>query len=135
MAAHIRIKCPYCKEVYNAVPGSAMCPKCHQAVATENQANIYIYRQGSPLGIAGGFGIYINGEPMGHIGNKELIRIPVPYGTYNIHSAVGMSRRCQDMQVTLTPQNNVVYTKVYMKPGVWTNSFVIVPVDPKLLDL
>ena len=89
----------------------------------------------SPYGVAGGFGLFINDASYGFIGNKELLRIPVKYGTYNIHSAVGMSRKCRDMQVTLTPENPVAYTKVYIKAGFWANSFVIEPVDPKLLDL
>ena len=62
-------------------------------------------------------------------------RSGMKFGTYNIHSAVGMSRKCQDLQVTVTPENPVVYTKVYIKPGFWANSFVVEYVDPKLLDL
>ena len=79
--------------------------------------------------------MYINGEPYGHIGNKELLRLPLKFGTYNIHSAVGMSRKCQDLQVTISPEHPVAYTKVYIKAGFWANSFVVEPVDPKLLDL
>ncbi len=135
MSAKIRIKCPHCKDVNNFHPSDVQCPKCHQPVQTANQGYIYLYRQGSPYGIAGGFGIYINGDPIGHIGNKELLCFPLPYGTYNLHCAVGMSRKCQDMVVTLSPECNVAYAKVYIKPGFWANSFVIEPVDPNLLDL
>ncbi len=135
MSAKIRMKCPHCNEVFNLAPGNSICPKCRQSVETNTEANIYLYRQGSPYGVAGGFGIYINGNPAGHIGNRELLRFPLPYGTYNIHCAVGMSRKCRDMQVTLTPESNVAYLKVYIKPGFWANSFVIEPVDPRLLDL
>ncbi len=135
MSAKLRIKCPHCNEVSNVKPDAALCPECKKAVSLNGEACIYLYRQGSPYGVAGGFGIYINGEPFGHIGNKELLCFPLPYGTYNLHCAVGMSRKCQDMQVTLTPDNRVAYAKVYIKPGFWANSFVIEPVDPKLLDL
>ena len=135
MAAKTRIKCPHCKEVFNLAQEASVCPKCRQPVISETGACIYLYRQGSPYGIAGGFGIYINGDPIGHIGNKELLRFPLPYGTYNLHCAVGMSRKCRDMQITLTPENNVAYAKVYIKAGFWTTSFVIEPVDPNLLDL
>ena len=79
--------------------------------------------------------MFINEQPYGYIGNKELLRIPVKYGTYNIHSAVGMSRKCQDLQVTITPENPVAYTKVYIKPGFWANSFVVEYVDPATLEL
>lgn len=135
MSAKIRIKCPQCKEVFNAEQGTAACPKCGQAISTASEGSIYLYRQGSPYGVAGGFGIFINGEPYGFIGNKELLRFPLPYGTYTLHSAVGMSRKCKDMEITLSPEAPTAFAKVYIKPGFWANSFVIEPVDPKLLDL
>ena len=135
MAAKIRIKCPHCKKAANVFPNNTVCPECKKPVQLPPDGCIYLYRQGSPYGVAGGFGIYLNGEPYGHIGNKELLCFPLPYGTYTIHCAVGMSRKCRDMQITLSPENRVAYTKVYIKPGFWANSFVIEPVDPKLLDL
>ena len=135
MAAKLRIKCPHCGHVDNVKPDVTVCEKCHQPVSLAPEACLYLYRQGSPLGVAGGFGIYLNGEPFGHIGNKELLCFPLPYGSYTIHCAAGMNRRCRDITVNLTPENRAAYTKVYMKPGFWTNSFVVEPVDPKLLDL
>ena len=135
MAAKIRIKCPHCGEAQNIASTSDACAKCKNPLNAPEEGSVYIYRQGSPYGIAGGFGLYINGEPYGHIGNKELLRLPLKFGTYNIHSAVGMSRKCRDLQVTISPENPVAYAKVYIKPGFWTNSFVVEPVDPKLLDL
>ena len=135
MAAKIRIKCPLCESAENIRIIDDVCPKCKQPHGLGDQGCIYIYRQGSPYGIAGGFGLYLNGQPYGHIGNKELLCLPVKFGTYTIHSAVGMSRRCQDLEVTVSPENPVVYTKVYIKPGFWTNSFAVEYVDPKLLDL
>ena len=136
MSAKIRIKCPHCGEVFNAHSAAEACPKCRQNTNTPtDQGMLYVYRQGSPYGIAGGFGLYLNSTPCGFIGNKELLCFPLPYGTYNIHCAVGMSRKCRDMVVTLSPEAPVAYTKVYIKPGFWTNSFVVEPVDPKLLDL
>lgn len=136
MAAKIRLKCPYCGEAFN-IPsgGAAVCPKCKKPLAVPNEGWLYLYRQGSPMGIAGGFGIYLNNTPYGYIGNKELLCMPLPFGTHNIHCAAGMNRGCQDMQVTLTPENPMAYAKVHMRMGFWTNSFVIEPVDPKLLDL
>ena len=112
MAAKIRVKCPYCGEASNVYSANDPCPKCHQSVNASEEGSIYIYRQGSPYGIAGGFGLYINDQPFGYIGNKELLCIPVKFGTYNIHSAVGMSRKCRDLSVSITPENPVVYTKV-----------------------
>ncbi len=133
MQAKLRMKCPHCGDVNNVRPDVQVCPKCKKPVSLCPEACIYLYRQGSFYGVGGGFGLFINNMPYGYIGNRELLCIPLPYGTYTIHSAVGMSRKCRDLQVTLTPQNRVAYTKVYIKPGFWTNSFVIEPMDPALL--
>lgn len=124
----LRVKCS-CGEVTNTVPGGT-CPKCKKPLDIPGDAVIRLYRKGSPYGIAGGFGIYINGEPMGHIGNKETVRIPVRYGTYTLHVAVGMSRKCNDYTVTLSPENRFANAKVWIKPGFWANSFVIEPATP-----
>lgn len=132
--ATTRFKCPHCNKAVDVQKDATLCPECKREINTTTDAYIYLYRQGSVYGIAGAFGVYINGEPYGYIGNRQLLRIPVPYGTYNIHCAVGMSRKCRDMQVTLTPENRESFSKVYIKPGFWTNSFVVEPLDPKLLD-
>lgn len=135
MAAKIRIKCPHCGEAANVASLDQLCPDCHKPLGIQEEGCLYVYRQGSPYGVAGGFGLYLNGEPYGHIGNKELLRIPLKYGSYTVHCAVGMSRKCQDLTVNLSPEHPVGYVKVYIKPGFWTNSFVVEPIDPNLLDL
>ena len=135
MAAKIRVKCPKCGNANNVFSVEDVCPSCKQPTGLTEEGNIYIYRQGSPYGIAGGFGLYINTQPYGYIGNKELLRLPVKYGTYTVHAAVGMSRKCRDMQVIISPENPTAYLKVYIKPGFFANSFVVEPLDPKLLDL
>ena len=125
----LRVKCS-CGEVTNTQPGG-ICPKCKKPLDIPGDAVIRLYRMGSPLGIAGGFGIYLNGEPMGHIGNKETVMLPVKYGTYTLHVAAGMNRKCQDLTCTLTPENRFANAKVWMKPGFWSNSFVIEPAAPE----
>ena len=135
MVPNIRYKCPHCGDANNVVATATNCPKCGQPLELPQEASIYIYRQGSVYGVAGGFGLFINGQPYGFIGNKELLRIPVKYGSYVIHSAVGMSRKCRDLQVNLSPENPNAFTKVYIKPGFWANSFVVEPMDPNLLKL
>ena len=135
MPAKQRIKCPYCGKVSNIHPGTNMCPECRGEIDLPKESCIYLYRQGSPYGIAGGFGIYINGEAYGQIGNKETLCFPLPYGTYTFHCAVGMSRKCRDLTIKLSPENPQGCAKVYIKAGFWANSFVIEPLDPKLLDL
>ena len=128
--ANLRVKCTHCGHVDNTVPGG-LCPECHQPYDIPGDAVIYLYRKGSPMGIAGGFGIYINGEPFGHIGNRETLCIPVKYGAHNLHVAMGVALRCNDLLITLTPQNRFAYVKVWMKPGFWTNSFVLEPSTPE----
>lgn len=135
MAAKIRIKCERCGTVENVHSANTICPSCRSQIADPCEGKIYIYRQGSPYGVAGGFGLFLNNQPYGFIGNKELLCFPIKYGSYRIHCAVGMSRKCQDIVVNLSENNPVAYTKVYIKPGFWANSFVVEPVDPKLLDL
>lgn len=123
MTRTFRIKCG-CGKVLNVVPGQP-CPKCGRPAVLPTDACIYLYRKGSPFGIAGGFGVYLNGEPLGYIGNRETICIPVNYGTYNLHVAAGMNRRCNDLTFNLNPQTRIAYTKVWMRPGFFSNSFVL----------
>lgn len=125
MAKYYRIKCT-CGNVMNAMPGN-VCPHCKQLPAVAEDGMISLYRKGNFIGCAGGFGLYINGEPFGHIGNRETIHIPVAYGRYNLHVAVGMSRKCVDLVVDITPENPHAYAKVWMKPGFFANSFVVEP--------
>lgn len=125
MATFFRVKCR-CGNVINAAPGS-VCPKCNQQLFFNVNSSISLYRKGNFVGAAAGFGLYINGEPFGHIGNRETICIPVQYGTYNLHVAAGINRSCQDLVVTVTPENPHVYAKVSIRPGFWTNSFAVEP--------
>lgn len=119
----LRVKCP-CGNVMNAQPG-AYCTKCRAPLNIPADGAIYLYRKGSFFGIAGGFGLYIDGQPMGYIGNRETVCIPVTYGQHTLHVAAGMNRRCNDLIINITPMNRCAYTKVWMKPGFFTNSFVL----------
>ena len=117
----IRTKCPNCKHVSDDETG--VCSKCATTFEIP-QSYLQIYRMGSPLGVAVGFGIYINGEPYGYVANKQSVKIPLPYGTYNLHFAQGMNRGGQDIVVNLTPESPEAYAKVYMKPGFWSNKLI-----------
>ncbi len=120
MAIPARVKCPTCGEVLN-IDMNMPCPKCGTPLQAYHMAEIHLYRMGSPIGVAVGYGIYINGQPMGHLGNKESLRIPLPYGTYTIHFTCGMTRKCEDATVVLTPEMPVAYIKGSIKAGFWTN--------------
>ncbi len=128
MAKLLRVKCS-CGNVSNALPG-AVCSKCGKPLEFSPNGLLRLYRKGSPLGVAVGFGIYLNGEPYGHIGNKETVDFPLPYGQYRLHVAQGMNRGCTDLIIDLNPQNRVACCKVWIKPGFWTNSFVLEPAHP-----
>ena len=119
----LRVKCS-CGHVMNALPGG-YCAKCKAPLNIETDGMILLYRKGSPFGIAGGFGIYLNGEPMGYVGNREMVRIPVKYGSYNLHVAAGLNRKCNDLKIFINPEHPNAYTKVWLKPGFLTNSFVL----------
>lgn len=129
MAKYYRVKCA-CGNVMNACPGN-VCTRCKQPLVFPEDGMISLYRKGNFFGCAGGFGLYINGEPFGHIGNRETLHIPVAYGKYNLHVAVGISRKCTDLIINVTPENPRAYAKVSIKPGFFTNSFVIVPATPE----
>lgn len=123
MSTLLRNKCPSCGHVAD-VPGNYVCPKCKNNIDLNSDGIIQIYRMGSPIGVAAGYGIYINGNPCGHIGNKQSIRIPVPFGKYTLHFTCGATRKCQDVTVDITPENSNAYVKVHIKPGFWTNCII-----------
>ena len=121
--AELRAKCPACGHVYDTT-GNGNCPKCQQPVVFSEDGYIQVYRMGSPLGVAAGFGLYINGEPYGHLANKQSVRIPLPYGSYNLHFTCGMNRKGQDVMLTLSPDCRKGFAKVHMKPGFWSNKLI-----------
>lgn len=121
--ALFRVKCPACGQVSD-IAGDSPCSKCKNPLAVPTEGGVQIYRMGSPVGIAVGYGIYINGQPYGHLANKESVRIPLPYGIYTFHFTCGMTRRCQDVTVALTPENRVAYIKARIKMGFWTNKII-----------
>ncbi|MBQ9782998.1 MAG: hypothetical protein IJW44_00580 [Clostridia bacterium] len=77
---------------------------------------------GSPVGVAVGYGIYINGQPYGHLANKQSVRISLPFGTHTFHFTCGMTRKREDLTITLSPETPIVYMKAHIKPGFWTNT-------------
>lgn len=80
----IRVKCPKCGEVLD-IQGDGPCSKCGTPLSSNGDGMLQIYRMGSPIGVAVGYGVYIDGQPMGHIANKESIHLPISAGTHTIH--------------------------------------------------
>lgn len=130
MSTLFRIKCQNCGEVCDIAANSA-CPKCKAPLTLPEGGMVQIYRMGSPIGVAVGYGVYINGQPCGHIANKQSIRIPLPYGTYTFHFTCGMTRKCQDLTVTLSPDAPNAYIKARIKAGFWTNTIIAEPARPE----
>lgn len=121
--ALFRVKCSSCGNVCD-IASDTVCPKCKNALTIPKDGGVQIYRMGSPVGIAVGYGTYINGQPYGHIGNKESVKIPLAYGTYTFHFTCGMTRKCQDVTVEITPENRFAYIKARIKMGFWTNKII-----------
>ena len=116
MAIMLRLKCPSCGEVMNAA-GFCNCTKCGTPIRYNGWGMLQIYRMGSPVSIAAGYGIYLDGQPYGHLANKESIRIPLPMGTHTLHMTCGMTRRCEDLTFTLTPEAPAAYVKASIRMG------------------
>lgn len=129
MAIQYRTKCPKCGEYVESY-GNCACLKCGQPISFDGMGFLQIYRMGSPVGIAMGYGIYLNGQPFGHLGNKQSIRIPLAFGTYTLHMTCGTARRCNDLTFTLTPQTPAAYIKAVIKMGFWSNSITLTPSNP-----
>lgn len=116
-----RIRCPHCGSVVNI--SNSECPQCHGSIIPVGMAYIDLYRMGNFVGSAAGLGIYIDGEPLGYIGNRESLRVCVPFGVHTIHIAAQMARKCNDLTFQFTPEQPLVCIKVSTVVGFWANSF------------
>ncbi len=123
------MKCTSCGEIIESEAPTA-CSKCGAALSTQGLGMLKIYRMGSPVGVAAGMGIYLNGAPYGHIGNKQTVPIALPYGSYKLHMTIGMNRKCNDLDFTLSPDNQLVCCKAHIKMGFIQNSVIIDPAAP-----
>ncbi len=132
MAAKYRVKCPHCGEIIN-LAGSGACPKCKTLIDVNQPGSISLYRMGNFVGSANAFSIYINNVPFGHIGNRESLIFPLPFGEYQMHIACGMNRKCNDPVIRLTQEDPHVCLKVHMKMGFIQNSFILERVDPSTM--
>lgn len=121
MSSLLRVKCPNCGEVQE-IASVQNCKKCNATLDSANNGTVTIYRKGSPVGVAVGYGIYINDQPYGHVANKETVTISLPYGNYNFHFTCGMTRRCNDAKISITPEKPNAYLKASIKMGFWTNT-------------
>ena len=106
----IRYRCAN-GHVFDARDRQAICPTC--GVPLVNDGLIQMYRMGNYMGMAVGMGIYIDDVPCGHIGNKQSIRISVPFGNHKVHVTHTTTRKCNDPVYSVTPQNPCVWCKAH----------------------
>lgn len=129
MANGFRVKCPGCGEVKDIL-SSGSCPKCGAMLNVNQPGMLKIYRMGNFVGSAVGYGIYLNDQPCGHIGDRQTVMIPLPYGTYKLHMTAGMTRRCSDLTFTVSPEDRLICVKVHLRMGFIQNTLVPERVDP-----
>ena len=111
---------------FSRIPVRHRCVNGHVTDGPENQTAcptcgaphpvggiIQIYRMGNFSGMAVGMGVYLNGQPYGHLGNKQSIRISVPYGQYLLHMTHTTTRACNDPVFNITPQTPYVCCKAH----------------------
>ena len=127
--SNLRTKCPQCGKVQD-IQGATPCVSCSTQLMPQ-AGTISVYRKGSPIGAAVGFGVYINDQPFGHIAATESVTFTLPYGSYKFHMTCGATRRCKDLVVTLSPEFPATYLRAAMKAGFWSNTILIDPMKPE----
>ncbi len=135
MSTLLRFKCPQCGKVQD-VPGNGPCRKCGVMVTLPLDGVIQIYRMASCRGVTSKMEIYLNGIRLGFLGFDDIIRIPVPYGHYNVmlkfmdykyNKNKGMG-----LEFDVTPYNRIVYLKAArVIPGYMTNTVILEPATPE----
>lgn len=131
MSKLFRFKCPQCGTVQD-VSGNGPCWKCHVMINLPEDGVIWIYRMASCMGRVRHMEIYLNGIRLGCLKYNDFIRIPVPYGHYNVmlkflnykmSKYVGVGQ-----EFDITPDNRIVYLKAaHVIPGYFTNTTILEP--------
>ncbi len=110
----IRYRCAN-GHVFDSKDFQTVCPKCGAPLPSGGL--IQIYRMGNFMGGAVGMGIYINDVPHGHIGNRQSIRLSVPFGMHKVHVTHTTTRSCNDPVYTVTPEYPYVWCKAHFSKG------------------
>lgn len=108
----MRYRCPN-GHVSDGDENVMFCASCGQPLAGPGYGAIQLYRMGNFVGAAVGMGIYIDDMPYGHIGNRESIRIVLPFGPHKIHVTHTTTRACNDPMVMLTPEAPIAFMKAH----------------------
>lgn len=91
-------------------------------------------------GVFGSMEIYLNGILFGLVEFNEVIRIPVPYGHYNVMMKFmdyKMSKyKGTALEFDITPNNRIVYLKAArVIPGCMTNTTILEPATAEEMPL
>ncbi len=122
----IRYRCAN-GHVFDSGRAAASCPTCGAPLPAGG--TIQIYRMGNIMGAAVGMGVYVNDIPYGHLGNKQSIRISVPYGAHRIHVTHTTTRKCNDPVFTVSPEFPYAWCKAHFSRGGF--SITVEQADPR----
>ena len=121
----VRYRCPN-GHVFDGNDQQQVCPQC--GAPLQKGGLIQVYRMGNFAGAAVGMGVYVDDLPFGHLGNKQSIRISVPFGTHKLHMTHTTTRACNDPVYTLSPQYPYVFCKAHFaKAGFKINIDTVTP--------
>ncbi len=123
----VRYRCDKCGETFDGKDSDATCPKC--GAPLNKGGFIQIYRMGAFAGMAVGMGLYINNTGYGMLGNKQSLRISVPYGSHLLHVTHTTTRKCNDPVFEITPQSPYVWCKAHFSKGGF--AIAVEQADPK----
>ena len=112
--------------VFDGTEDQVTCPKCNSPL--NKGGYIQLYRMGNFMGMAVGMGVYVDEIPYGHIGNKQSIRISVPYGTHKLHVTHTTTRSCNDPLITITPEMPYAWCKCHFSAAGF--AITVEPADP-----
>lgn len=110
----IRYRCSAGHVFDSKVPQTA-CPTCGAPLPSGGL--IQLYRMGNMMGAAVGMGVYVDDAPLGHLANKQSIRISVPYGQHIVHVTHTTTRKCNDPVFTVSPEYPYVWCKAHFSKG------------------
>lgn len=97
--------------VFNGTAGQTACPTC--GAPLPKGGYIQIYRMGNYMGSLVGMGIYIDGVPYGHVGNRESVRVSVPYGTHELHMTHTSTRNSSRPKLIIAPDRPYAFCKAH----------------------
>lgn len=136
MSKLLRFKCPNCGKVQDVL-GDGPCKVCKVMVKLPEDGVIQLYRMAS---CGGNFGrsmeVFINGIRLGTMKSENIIRIPVPYGHYQVMAKFldyKMSKyKGIGLEFDVTPENRIINLKAARcLPGYMTNTVILEMASPE----